>query len=170
MMDQATRVMSSSSARSRWFSCTRRTSLMTCCWKPISWNWARSWRNSSAYNRTTNKVTIYTNTQRFVVVKILSSVLLFSKDALNWWKVTNIYNDTKSYISNKCCSFQMSIYQRILTTKIFSSTTVLTLIIIRNVYWAAVYQNDFWGSCDTEDWSNDAENTALIAGINYILN
>jgi len=25
------------------------------------------------------------------------------------------------------------------------------------------------GSCDTEDWSNDAENTALITGINYIL-
>ncbi len=25
------------------------------------------------------------------------------------------------------------------------------------------------GSCDTEDWSNDAENTALISGINYIL-
>ncbi len=22
-------------------------------------------------------------------------------------------------------------------------------------------QNDFWRSCDTEDWSNDAENTAL---------
>ncbi len=25
------------------------------------------------------------------------------------------------------------------------------------------------GSCDTEDWSNDAENTALITGMNYIL-
>ncbi len=24
------------------------------------------------------------------------------------------------------------------------------------------------GSCDTEDWSNDAENAALIIGINYI--
>ncbi len=24
------------------------------------------------------------------------------------------------------------------------------------------------GSCDSEDWSNDAENTALITGINYI--
>ncbi len=24
-----------------------------------------------------------------------------------------------------------------------------------------VYQNDFWRFCDTEDWSNDAENTAL---------
>ncbi len=25
------------------------------------------------------------------------------------------------------------------------------------------------GSCDTENWSNDAENTALITEINYIL-
>ncbi len=25
------------------------------------------------------------------------------------------------------------------------------------------------GSCDAEDWSNDAENLALITGINYIL-
>ncbi len=24
------------------------------------------------------------------------------------------------------------------------------------------------GSCDTEDWSNDAENSALITEINYI--
>ncbi len=46
-----------------------------------------------------------------------------------------------------------------------------TLIIIRNVYWAG---NQYIrmiseGSCDTEDWSNDAENSALITGINYIL-
>ncbi len=36
-------------------------------------------------------------------------------------------------------------------------------IIIRNVSWAANQHNsnDFWRSCDTEDWSNDAENTAL---------
>ncbi len=26
------------------------------------------------------------------------------------------------------------------------------------------------GSRDTEDWSNDAENSALTTGINYILN
>ncbi len=25
------------------------------------------------------------------------------------------------------------------------------------------------GSCDTEDWSNNAENTALITEINYVL-
>ncbi len=46
-----------------------------------------------------------------------------------------------------------------------------TLIIIRNVSWAAnqhiIMISE--GSCDTEDWSNDAENTALITEINYIL-
>ncbi len=31
------------------------------------------------------------------------------------------------------------------------------------------YYTDFWRSCDTEDWSNDAENTDLITEINYIL-
>ncbi len=33
----------------------------------------------------------------------------------------------------------------------------------------SVYYYDFWRSCDTEDCSNDAENTDLITGINYIL-
>ncbi len=32
-----------------------------------------------------------------------------------------------------------------------------------------VYYTDFWRSCDTEDWINDAENTALITEINYCL-
>ncbi len=31
------------------------------------------------------------------------------------------------------------------------------------------YYYDFWRSCDTEDWRNDAENSALITEINYIL-
>ncbi len=46
-----------------------------------------------------------------------------------------------------------------------------TLIIIRNVSWAANQYIRMISeeSCDTEDWSNDAENTALITEINYIL-
>ncbi len=45
------------------------------------------------------------------------------------------------------------------------------MIIIINVFWAA---NQYIrviseGSCDTEDWSNDAENSDLITGINDIL-
>ncbi len=33
----------------------------------------------------------------------------------------------------------------------------------------SAYYYDFWRSCDTEDWSNDAENTAFIKGKTYIL-
>ncbi len=33
----------------------------------------------------------------------------------------------------------------------------------------SAYYYDFWRSCDTEDWSNDAENTDLITEINYSL-
>ncbi len=47
-----------------------------------------------------------------------------------------------------------------------------TLMIIAHNYFLSCkseYYNDFWRSCDTEDWSNDAENTALITEINYML-
>lgn len=37
-LGHATRIISSSSARSRWFSWTSSTSLMAFCWKPISLN------------------------------------------------------------------------------------------------------------------------------------
>ncbi len=53
--------------------------------------------------------------------------------------------------------------------KIFSSTTVLN--IDNNQKWAANQHIRMIseGSCDTEDWSNDAENSALITEINYNL-
>ncbi len=43
-----------------------------------------------------------------------------------------------------------------------------TLIIIRKISWAA-NQHISEVSCDTEDWSNDAENTALHHRKNGIL-
>ncbi len=56
------------------------------------------------------------------------------------------------------------------STKILSSTTVVN-IGNNNVSWAAnqhiILISE--GSCDTEDWSNDAENTALTSRINYTL-
>ena len=74
----------------------------------------------------------------------------------------------KLCISDKCCSFELSIHQGILkkSTQLFS-----TLIIIINVSWAADQHIRMIseGSCDTEDWSNDAENSALITGINYFI-
>ena len=45
------------------------------------------------------------------------------------------------------------------------------IVIIINVSWAADHHIRMIseGSCDTEDWSNDAENSALITGINYFI-
>ncbi len=72
----------------------------------------------------------------------------------------------------------LSIHQRILKLNISWSPQkyetawlFLTLIIIRNVFWTVNHHIRMIsvGSCDTEDWSNDAENSALITEINYIL-
>ncbi len=51
-----------------------------------------------------------------------------------------------------------------------ASTTVFNIDNNQNVSWAANPQIQMIseGSCDTEDWSNDAENSALITAINYI--
>ncbi len=48
---------------------------------------------------------------------------------------------------------------------------MLIKLIIRNVSWAANQHIRMIseGSYDTEDWSDDAANSALITGINYIL-
>ncbi len=50
----------------------------------------------------------------------------------------------------------------------YEAAQLFSTLIIRNVSWA-VYYYDFWRSCDTEDCSNDAENTAFITAINYSL-
>ncbi len=48
-------------------------------------------------------------------------------------------------------------------TKIVSTLLVYKLKLIKNISWAAdqhiIMISE--GSCDTEDWSNDAENSAL---------
>ncbi len=43
------------------------------------------------------------------------------------------------------------------------------LSILSNVYWTSNHHIKMIseGSCDTKDWSNDAENSALQSGINY---
>ncbi len=69
------------------------------------------------------------------------------------------------------------IHQRILKNKTYHGTSkyeaaqLFSTLIIRNISWAANLHIRMIseGSCDTEDWSNDAENSALITGINYIL-
>ncbi len=56
-------------------------------------------------------------------------------------------------------------------TKLYISTTVFNIDNNQKYFLSrkSVYYYDFWRSCDTEDWSNDAENTALIPEINVIL-
>ncbi len=53
------------------------------------------------------------------------------------------------------------------STKILCGTTVFNIDNNQKCFLSSksAYYNDFWRSCDTEDWSNDAENTE----INYIL-
>ncbi len=69
--------------------------------------------------------------------------------------------------TNFCWNKKVSRYsQKYEAAQLFS-----TPITIRNVCWAANQHIRMIseGSCDTEDWSNDAENSALIIRINYIL-
>ena len=75
----------------------------------------------------------------------------------------------KLCISDKCCSFELSIHQIILKKNIVHKYFVQLYTI--NVSWAADQHIRMIseGSCDTEDWSNDAENSALITGINYFI-
>ncbi len=92
-------------------------------------------------------------------------ILLFSIDALNWSKVTvkTFTMLQKILIENKFCSFELSIHQRILTkcfhvisskaAKLFSTTKI-----IGTVSWAWFLKDHV---CNTEDWSNDADNSAL---------
>ncbi len=41
-------------------------------------------------------------------------------------------------------------------------TAAKKILNVSNIDNKSVYYTDFWRSCDTEDWSNDAENTDLI--------
>ncbi len=88
--------------------------------------------------------------------------------------ITLIRTDIKTFIILKRFWFQINavllnflcIKEITFTTKIWSSTT----LIIMNVSWTSnqhiVMISE--GSCDTEDWSNDPGNSALITEINYI--
>ncbi len=86
-------------------------------------------------------------------------MFLFSMDALNLPKVT-----VKILIMflNKCCFFENVSW---FPYKYEAAQLFSTLIIIRNVSWAAnqhirMISEDH----DTEDWSNDAENSDCNTG------
>ncbi len=61
----------------------------------------------------------------------------------------------KLFISDKCWSSYSSKIEKMYSTVLNIDNQHITMI--------------SEGSCDTEDWSNAAENIALITGINYIL-
>ena len=100
------------------------------------------------------------------------------KDALKCSEVTvKIFiMQQKISISNKCCSFELSIHLWILKNKMHHGflqkycweQLFSTLIIIRNVSWAANHHIRMISE-DHVTLKTDAENSALIAGINYSL-
>ncbi len=123
---------------------------------------------------------IYTTVQKIGVSKISflnKLILLFRKDALNWSEVT-VKVCIKYFYFKKCRSFELPVHQRIKKYQFPQKyeaaqpfSMLMMIIIIRNVSWAANQHIRMIseGSCDTEDWSNDAGYSALITEINYIL-
>ncbi len=67
----------------------------------------------------------------------------------------------KLFISDKCWSLDLSIHQRILKN-------VLNIDITTTIFFSWTAKIISERSCDTEDWSNDAEFFSLITGINHI--
>ncbi len=98
-------------------------------------------------------------------------ILLFIKDALNWSKlpVKACYKRFLFQINAVLLNFificeSWKIKYITVSTKILCSTTVFNIDNNQKCFLSSksAYYYDFWRSCDTEDWSNDAENTALI--------
>ncbi len=82
----------------------------------------------------------------------------------------DIYNVTKD-VCFKSLLFLLTFYSSVnpekikyitVSIKIFCSTTVFNTDNNQKCFLSSksVYYYDFWRSCDIEDWSNDAENTA----------
>ena len=99
-------------------------------------------------------------------------ILLFSKNALNWSKVT-----VKTFIMLQKIIFQINavLLNFLFIKESWKKKNIVHKYFVQlytiNVSWAANQHIRMIseGSCDTEDWSNDAENSALITGINYTL-
>ncbi len=86
-------------------------------------------------------------------------------------QIINLFQINAVLLNFLFCESSVKIKCIMVSTKILCSTTVFN---IDNNYKCflsskSAYYYDFWRSCDTEDWSNDAENTDLITEINYTL-
>ncbi len=114
---------------------------------------------------------LYKRTNLCSYIFNFKTVLLW-KYALNSSKVTFIILQKNIFqINTFHLNFMKESWKMLVSTKIFVSATVFNIDNNQKCVLSikSAYQNDFWRSCDTEDWSNDAENTALITEINYIL-
>ncbi len=158
--------------RSHWFQATQ--------WPEVihfHWDFEGNWL---LHNQPTNSI-IYFNLQRFNLLNYQDTIqkfgvgkfykrneYMYSVNALNCWKVTvyvtkifptNAVFFLHFYSSKNPEKLNVSWFsQKYQSAQLFS-----TLLIIINVSWAADQHNRMIseGSCDTEDWSNVAENSAL---------
>ncbi len=98
-------------------------------------------------------------------------ILLFSKDTLNCSKVT------VNYITNKCCSIELSMNLRSLKNvswfpqKKLSDTTIINIDNNKKCVLStkSANYNDSEGSRDTENWNNGRwKFSFFITGINYM--
>ncbi len=106
--------------------------------------------------------------------KCVSAIIFSGNDTVMW-----VYQRLMLKLLHQCLA-QISLcldyknVQKILCMflqKYWAAQLFSTLIIIKILSWAANQHNIMIseGSCDTEDWSIDTENSALASGINYIL-
>ncbi len=86
-------------------------------------------------------------------------IILFIKVSKFIKSVSKDFYNVTNYFSNKCFELELSIHQRILcSTTVFNIDNNQKFVLSSK----SAYYYDFWRSCDTEDCSNDAENTALL--------
>ncbi len=143
----------------------------------VTSNKSSMWRHSvssRSLTPTTTSVCAHTSKNNIFWNKL---TLLFSRDALDWSKMTvktfimlqKIISQINAALLNFlfiCESWKIKYIT--VSTKILCSTTVFNIDNNQKCFLSSksAYYYDFWRSCDTEDWSNDAENTALITEIN----
>ncbi len=111
--------------------------------------------------------TVYKYTFTLLCRRFLKKlILIFNKDALNWSKVTIkafVVLQFLFEINAVLLNFLFIKEFRKNVAQIYSAAVLFSSLIKINVSWAANQYISMisGGSCDTEDWSNDAENSAL---------
>ncbi len=93
-----------------------------------------------------------------------SSIIWFLKEMkpfIQRGSIKLIETETKDIYKDKTISIsQIKTFYSLKHSKTMYHGFHKNMNLFSNVSWTAYYY-DFWRSCDTEDWSNDAENTVL---------